>query len=319
MSFTNPSLRSSNRNRNRNQNLPNTNRNTNNNRNYSNWNTIHNSNFNMLSPEFQMLHYMNQYEETMNRINYLYQNLESINENINNLYSMHTFHHTTSNPLQRPSERHFNPELYNVRVMPNTNLNTNTNTSRNNYTNTNLNSNTAVNRDWRHFLTNFFTSITIAPTQEQIRAATTSCVYSSIENPINDSCPISLERFSPDDNVIQINHCGHIFNPNQLNSWFLSNVRCPVCRYDIRNYSQTQTEVQTERELQNNNQTENSNEEQTHPITEVTNSVSAHNLGEQLLQLFSNDSFQYENDRFIYDASNNMFLFETFLRPRPRL
>jgi len=44
-----------------------------------------------------------------------------------------------------------------------------------------------------------------------------------------------LERFNPTDQVRQINHCGHIFLPNEFNEWFQTNVRCPVCRYDIRN------------------------------------------------------------------------------------
>ena len=30
-------------------------------------------------------------------------------------------------------------------------------------------------------------------------------------------------------------HCRHIFFPEQFNQWFSNNVRCPVCRHDIRN------------------------------------------------------------------------------------
>ena len=40
---------------------------------------------------------------------------------------------------------------------------------------------------------------------------------------------------------MQIIHCGHIFIPHQLNRWFQNNVRCPVCRYDIRDYEPNQT------------------------------------------------------------------------------
>jgi hypothetical protein len=36
-----------------------------------------------------------------------------------------------------------------------------------------------------------------------------------------------------------IRFCGHIFNTEQLNTWFRSNCRCPVCRYDIRRYNTT--------------------------------------------------------------------------------
>ena len=33
-----------------------------------------------------------------------------------------------------------------------------------------------------------------------------------------------------------ISQCNHIFSANELLNWFNSNVRCPMCRYDIRNY-----------------------------------------------------------------------------------
>ena len=39
--------------------------------------------------------------------------------------------------------------------------------------------------------------------------------------------------------VTVIRFCGHIFYTEQLNTWFTSNCRCPVCRYDIRNYNST--------------------------------------------------------------------------------
>ena len=37
--------------------------------------------------------------------------------------------------------------------------------------------------------------------------------------------------------VSVIRYCGHIFKTDELNTWFRSNCRCPVCRYDIRNYN----------------------------------------------------------------------------------
>ena len=37
--------------------------------------------------------------------------------------------------------------------------------------------------------------------------------------------------------VTVIRFCGHIFSTGSLNTWFTTNCRCPVCRYDIRNYN----------------------------------------------------------------------------------
>ena len=38
------------------------------------------------------------------------------------------------------------------------------------------------------------------------------------------------------DEVTQIIYCGHIFSKNSIRQWFQHNVRCPVCRYDIRDF-----------------------------------------------------------------------------------
>ena len=86
------------------------------------------------------------------------------------------------------------------------------------------------------FLLNFYDNVAVYPTQEQINNGTRRVLYSNIENPLNSSCPIILENFDNDDNVTQILGCGHIFNHDSLISWFRNHVRCPVCRYDIRNY-----------------------------------------------------------------------------------
>jgi hypothetical protein len=74
-------------------------------------------------------------------------------------------------------------------------------------------------------------------TQTQIEAATRIVRYSDILNPNNTTCPISLTSFNDSDYVTIIRHCGHIFNTTEFNTWFRSNCRCPICRYDIRNYN----------------------------------------------------------------------------------
>lgn len=83
----------------------------------------------------------------------------------------------------------------------------------------------------------FFSNIPIAPTREDINRAVSTCIFSSIETPNNDSCPISLTRFEDNDEVSIINYCSHIFRKDELENWFQENTRCPLCRYDIRNYT----------------------------------------------------------------------------------
>jgi hypothetical protein len=83
----------------------------------------------------------------------------------------------------------------------------------------------------------FLTPIVVRPTQHQINRATEIIRYSDIENPPNSTCPITLNHFQDNVNVTRIMYCGHIFSENSLDNWFRENVRCPMCRYDIRNYT----------------------------------------------------------------------------------
>lgn len=79
--------------------------------------------------------------------------------------------------------------------------------------------------------------VPVAPTQAQISMACEDISFNQIVNPINGSCPINLERFTDNSTVTQIIYCGHCYSPNALRRWFTSNVRCPICRYDIRTYN----------------------------------------------------------------------------------
>lgn len=83
---------------------------------------------------------------------------------------------------------------------------------------------------------NFNDPVHVVATPEQITTATTNLLYENIAMPTNDRCPICLEVFQPNSEVTQINHCRHVFNRTELATWFETNVRCPVCRFDIRDH-----------------------------------------------------------------------------------
>lgn len=83
----------------------------------------------------------------------------------------------------------------------------------------------------------FLEPILIYPTDQEIDNSTTTLLFSEIENPLNTTCPIRSEEFVSTDQVLKINYCGHIFSKNELLQWFRRNHRCPICRYDIRNNS----------------------------------------------------------------------------------
>ena len=110
----------------------------------------------------------------------------------------------------------------------------------------------------------FFDPVVIYPTVSQIETATRRVLYRDIVSPINSSCPISMDTFNDNETVTIIRHCGHIFNIDELATWFQSNCRCPVCRYDIRNF--------------NRNTSSLSNQERNNSIPDLIHDISGNNL-----------------------------------------
>lgn len=121
---------------------------------------------------------------------------------------------------------------------------------------------------YHNLFSNFFEPINVYPTEEQINIAVTRFQYSDIISPTNTSCPISLEPFENTDNVSIINHCQHIFKTNNLNQWFRTNHKCPVCRYDIRTYSSPPTSSQQTPRTTEVNYDDNSSDDEVPDLTE---------------------------------------------------
>jgi len=80
-----------------------------------------------------------------------------------------------------------------------------------------------------------YQDVIVRPTSEQINRATDIINWSP--NMTQTNCPISLEPFQYNQPTTMIRHCGHLYNSEPLMHWFETNVRCPVCRYDIRDYN----------------------------------------------------------------------------------
>ena len=93
------------------------------------------------------------------------------------------------------------------------------------------------------FNTDQLTPVIIRPTRTQIENATE--IITTEENMINNTCPILQTPFQDTDIIVRIKHCGHCFIQEGLISWFNQSVLCPVCRYDIREYSSSSSSRQT--------------------------------------------------------------------------
>jgi len=167
---------------------------------------------------------------------------------------------------------------------------------------------------------NFMEPVPVCPSEEQIENATSSLLYREIENPLNHSCPISLESFRENDTVTMIKHCGHIFKPNEIQLWFQNTVRCPICRYDIRSFSTNTTNTtasNTSNTTSSNTTSRSTNENPRRQLR--TSNLERNNDGTRrppvrILQrgetfsngLFSDDLFtNLWRTTFITDLSNN--------------
>jgi hypothetical protein len=76
------------------------------------------------------------------------------------------------------------------------------------------------------------TPVIVAPTIDQIAAATEIRMASTADETIN--CSVCQESVVDGQALRSINHCGHTFHRNCIDTWFRTSVRCPVCRHDIR-------------------------------------------------------------------------------------
>ena len=121
-----------------------------------------------------------------------------------------------------------------------------------------LNAHSNLRREYRNNMnigrrfTDLFTNVVVRPTEQQIITATRLFEYTDDMTDINNRCPITLEDFQENETVSQIKHCRHTFKEHSIRNWFQNNVRCPVCRYDIRDYVEEGEQVNSNTDLSNN-------------------------------------------------------------------
>jgi hypothetical protein len=152
-----------------------------------------------------------------------------------------------------------------------------------------------------HILPTVFANVTVRPSEEQIQLATRTFDYHDNEG-VNSRCPITLEDFQMNEPVCQIIHCGHTFKPLAIQNWFRQNVRCPVCRYDIRDYVlPTGTRDETTEPGGEDSPVDVSGNNVEEPIAELN--LAARNFGNMLTTILHN-YIQEEMDRHSTDLSN---------------
>jgi len=164
--------------------------------------------------------------------------------------------------------------------------------------------------------------VIVRPSQAEIRRATTNLFFREIENPVNLLCPITQQPFENNDTVTLINHCRHVFTRNEIAEWFGSNVRCPVCRFDIRNHNQDASninvETQNDHESSNNIDHDNISENSSSTERRILNDL-AESINTEIERLSGNDPTSENSNvsdrQFLMDPSGNL-TYRFTLRPR---
>uniref|UniRef100_A0A6C0KNR5 RING-type domain-containing protein n=1 Tax=viral metagenome TaxID=1070528 RepID=A0A6C0KNR5_9ZZZZ len=155
---------------------------------------------NLLTFSNNYIHYLN------NSVNYLNNSITYLN----NVMYMNNYYINNANAS-------------NANVISNTNVASNTNVTSTNENNAHL-----FNYDFDDFIKLSNTNI-----YALIKSNTIDLYYGNIENPTNDSCAITHEKFSNCDDVTMIKECGHIFNSGAIKQWLIQHQTCPNCRHNI--------------------------------------------------------------------------------------
>jgi len=301
-------------------------------------NSMYNDNIRQINNLSESIHLLN---ETNSEIRNLLTQILNTNTNTNtnrrnqfyrpNSTSLNSFReHITAPPHMRSNVRRVtaNTGLYDFLTNENHNDNDNDNDNQNVHlyrsrnartettrTNVNADRNTNLSQFWQ----NFFQPIAIFPTQTQIETASRTVQYGDIVSPMNRGCPISLENFNDTDIVSIIRFCGHIFNRDELNTWFRTNCRCPVCRYDIRNYQPNMNRETSDNpsESREHNDSENldapaNNEEITQPLTPIRDGNSS-NSSIVFDIYFDNNIFRDISGNFATNNSTDVSLLSSLL------
>jgi hypothetical protein len=285
--------------------------------------------------------YQGYYDNINRQIDELYRAQNEIRESIHSILrnpssvNSNTSNNSNTYNTNENSERIYidgRPYIleYQHHFIPNRRTPQNADISNNNFSSDISNNNLFTQFSGLDFLQNFYSSVAITPTQQQLADGTIICSFSQIINPINTSCPISLERFEENSNVTQIRGCGHIFSTNNIQSWFNSHSRCPVCRYDIRDYVSLSTNYEDSVPENSNNYSqqrdgnssssnifnsqnmdEERNSNSNNPIRNITSNLSSL-LINQFLRSFNTQAAS-NNLTYRFDSSNNQLFFETFL------
>ncbi len=78
----------------------------------------------------------------------------------------------------------------------------------------------------------FLEPVPVFPSRDQIRRASSVRTLDATDS--SDTCTICQDEMSEGNTIRTLNTCQHSFHISCIDTWLIRNVRCPVCRHDIR-------------------------------------------------------------------------------------
>ena len=182
-------------------------------------------------------------------------NLNNLPNNLNNLPNLNNLNNlptnlnnstNSTNSTDSTNLNNLNNLLNNSTNLPNnlSNLNSqrsNTISSLNNIINNRLNSPNSTTPDLIEVtlynngdsvINNNMEDVQVYPSLRVLGESSSVHIFESIETEY-ESCSICRENFEPT-SIIRKLYCDHIFHINCIDTWFESNIRCAICRSDLR-------------------------------------------------------------------------------------
>ena len=104
--------------------------------------------------------------------------------------------------------------------------------------------------------------------------------------------------FEPDDSVMRITHCGHIFREANLRRNFQTSPSCPMCRHNIVENNTTRVE---------NNETRENSNIQTNQTNQTNQSIENSNIISSFInEIRNNPNTLTRNESFVDASGNNI-------------
>jgi hypothetical protein len=80
--------------------------------------------------------------------------------------------------------------------------------------------------------------VQIYPSLRTLRESSIVSLYNDLET-TNDNCSICRDSFE-DTCIIRKLNCDHIFHISCIDTWLETNIRCPLCRVDLREHNESE-------------------------------------------------------------------------------